>query len=207
MKMKRELLLILAGTLLATQTVRAGEPSVIKKVGARKSIAANAKSRADSPRLFRETIVMAQAIEHPPAPGVDTGPSALPPSPTPVEAAPIAMDSTPIPMDSSPPSVPMSGDMVQLYDCVKYEDLDNVHPCAVTKVVAVADPCQDPCDCCGPRCVYVQICVPPCGCPEIKTSHGGRHVKYDYGKYEVEIKSKKGGVVEVDYDKGLFNHH
>jgi hypothetical protein len=41
--------------------------------------------------------------------------------------------------------------------------------------------------------------VPPCGCPEIKTSHSGKRVTYDYGEYEVDITSKNGKVV-VDYD-------
>jgi hypothetical protein len=43
------------------------------------------------------------------------------------------------------------------------------------------------------------ICVPPCGCPKITCKKGGAYVKYDYGKYRIEITSKKG-VVKVDYD-------
>ena len=93
---------------------------------------------------------------------------------------------------------------VKLYHHVKYEDLHNIHPCAVKMIVQVMDPCpppRDPCSCCkpAPRYVYVQICVPPCGCKKIETSRHGSKVEYDYGKYEIEITSKRG-VVYVDYD-------
>jgi len=88
---------------------------------------------------------------------------------------------------------------ISLYHCVKYEDLDNIHPCAVRTVVAVQDPCYDPRSCCAPACVYVEICVPPCKCRRVKVSRRGSKVEYDYGEYEVEIKSKRG-VVYVDYD-------
>jgi len=101
------------------------------------------------------------------------------------------------------------GHEVPLYHCVEYDDLDHIHPCAVPKIVKIIDPCYKPCDhrhacgCCRPcpppRCVYVKICVPPCGCPRVKIRDGGRKVKYDYGDYAVEIESDDG-VVEVDYD-------
>ena len=96
-------------------------------------------------------------------------------------------------------SEPTAVQPIELYPRVKYEDHHNIHPCAVSKIVAVQDPCYDPCSCCAPKYVYVKICVPPCGCEKIKVSRHGRKVKYDYGKYEVEIKSKRG-VVYVDYD-------
>lgn len=109
-----------------------------------------------------------------------------------------------------PHGQPVPTQTVQLYPYVKYEDLDNRHPCAVTKIVAVPDPCKrcrhhgrDCCQQCGPGCVYVQICVPPCGCPKVKVKRHGRKIEFDYGDYEVEIESKNG-VVEVDYDDGLF---
>ena len=59
--------------------------------------------------------------------------------------------------------------------------------------------CNHPCNCCAPACVAVQICVPPCGCERVKISRDGRKHKYDYGKYEVEVKVKNG-YVKVDYD-------
>ena len=97
-----------------------------------------------------------------------------------------------------------AGKPIALYHRVKYEDLDNIHPCAVKMIVQVKDPCpppRDPCSCCkpAPRYVFVEICVPPCGCPKIKTRRHGSKVEYDYGKYEIEIKSKRG-VVTVNYD-------
>lgn len=85
----------------------------------------------------------------------------------------------------------------------RYKDLDNIHPCAVPKVVCIVDPCWKPskCGCCRPKpkCVQVKICVPPCGCASVKVSKDGRRVKYDYGKYAVELTSRNGKVT-VDYD-------
>ena len=52
---------------------------------------------------------------------------------------------------------------IKLYECVKYEDLDHIAPCAEVKIIKVLDPCwkPDPCACCQkPKCVYVKICVP-----------------------------------------------
>lgn len=88
-----------------------------------------------------------------------------------------------------------------LFERVKYEDLDHIHPCAVPTIVQVLDPCApaDPCVGCGPRCVYVKICVPPNQCPRIKVEHHGRKVKYKFDDYQVEVESKNG-YVEVDYD-------
>ena len=59
------------------------------------------------------------------------------------------------------------------------------------------------CGCCAPavpECVYVAICVPKSCCgPKVTCRDGGRYVKYDYGKYRVEIRVK-GEKVVVDYD-------
>ncbi len=101
--------------------------------------------------------------------------------------------------ESAPMPSAGEGQTIPLYHCVKYEDLHNIHPCAITKIVLVADPCHDPRSCCPPKKVAVQICVPPCGCLEIEHSRRGMKVEYDYGKYEVEIKSRRG-VVVVNYD-------
>ncbi|MFT5323906.1 MAG: hypothetical protein ACI8P0_001760 [Planctomycetaceae bacterium] len=118
---------------------------------------------------------------------------------------------------------------IELFECVKYEDLDHIAPCAETKIVKVLDPCwkPDPCKCAcdqKPKCVYVKICVPKkqpchtccapkpsccapkpaCGCqkdhgPKVTCKKNGAYTKYDYGKYRVEIRVKNGWVV-VDYD-------
>jgi hypothetical protein len=98
--------------------------------------------------------------------------------------------------------VPAAVQVIELFPCVTYEDYGHIHPCAVRTVVAVKDPtcCPDPCGCCQPGCVYVEICVPPCG-PykyEIKRRDHSK-IEYDYGRYEVEITSRNG-VVHVDYD-------
>ncbi|MBL8814960.1 MAG: hypothetical protein JNL58_02940 [Planctomyces sp.] len=87
-----------------------------------------------------------------------------------------------------------------LFTNVKYKDLDEMAPCAVPKIVTVKDPCacNDPCDCCGPKCVNIQICVPSCGCELISCKKDGDRVRYDYGKYAIDIRIKKG-YIEVDY--------
>ena len=99
-----------------------------------------------------------------------------------------------------PVAASQCGDVV-LCRCVKYKDRDEMACCAVPCVVHVPDPCAccDPCNCCcAPRCVAVKICVPPCGCARVTVRKCGRRVKYDYGKYEVDIRVKDG-YVEVDY--------
>ena len=100
--------------------------------------------------------------------------------------------------------VPMQSVAIPLYHCVKYKDQRKIAPCAVPMIVMVKDPCAkcDPCNPCAPApCVAVQICVPPCSiCPPTVTCRrGGEYVRYDFGKYRVEIRSRKG-VVKVDYD-------
>lgn len=91
---------------------------------------------------------------------------------------------------------------VELYHRVKYEDLDNVHPRAVKKIVAVKDPCakEEVCGACAPPCVYVMICVPPMDRFEYDVKRKDHSkVEYDYGEYEIEI-SSDDGVVHVNYD-------
>ena len=100
--------------------------------------------------------------------------------------------------------VPTQTVSIPLFQCVKYKDQRKIAPCAVPMIVMVKDPCAkcDPCNpCASPPCVAVQICVPPCSAcpPKVTCRHGGEYVKYDFGKYRVEIRSRKG-VVKVDYD-------
>ncbi|MDA0833000.1 MAG: hypothetical protein O3A29_06935 [Planctomycetota bacterium] len=99
-----------------------------------------------------------------------------------------------------------SGAAVPLYHNVQYKDVCRISPCSVPKIVAVRDPCwrKDRCDrCAQPPCVYVQICVPNCGCERVRCSLDGKRVVYDYGKYSVSVWSR-GGRVIVNYDKGLL---
>ena len=86
-----------------------------------------------------------------------------------------AQDLTPIP-DMQVPAVPhaesgvaMSEPMTivdaaaytgTVFTRVKYKDLDEMSPCAVPKIIMVKDPCACE-DGCGPKCVWIQICVPP----------------------------------------------
>ncbi len=102
----------------------------------------------------------------------------------------------PVYIDSAP---------MPLFECVKYVDKKEMHPCAVTKIIAVNDPCAckdkcNSCNTCGPPQVYIQICVPPCGCEEVKCRRDGDRIRYDYGKYAVDIRIKKNHIV-VDYQK------
>ena len=193
--MKNILSLIAIGGLLASTAVSsAAEPTFLQKIRA----SANKSYRIASkpiPRLFRKSSTSRRiAFEVPPVPAAEggTGAPELVVPPGKLE-----------PMPTGPDGVVGAVESVTLFPCVKYEDLDNVHPCAVKKIVAVKDPCYDPCSCKGPGCVYVQICVPPCGCPRVKVTRSGRKVKYDYGQYEVTLKSRRG-VVYVDYDDGIL---
>ncbi len=131
----------------------------------------------------------------PPAPGIG---GSMPPAPMPAtlhpvpEAGPPAVGGTPVPVPAG----------ANLYPCVKYHHERKIAPCAVPMVVAVRDPCakKDPCGCCEPpKCVMVQICVPPCGCPKVRCKADGAIVRYDYGHYVVSIVSHHG-VVSVVYN-------
>jgi hypothetical protein len=113
-----------------------------------------------------------------------------------VSGAP-ALGAQPVPVQGAP--------ALALYTNVRYKSERKVAPCAVPQIVMVKDPCAkcDPCNpCAAPQCVAVQICVPPCPpCPpKVVCRRGGEYVCYDFGKYRVEIRSKKNGCVVVDYD-------
>lgn len=94
--------------------------------------------------------------------------------------------------------IPVEG--VLLYHNVKYTDMHEIAPCAVPKIISVPDPCacSHPCSCCGPNCVYVKICVPPWACEDVKVRRHGKRIRYDYGKYAVDVRVKRG-FIEVDY--------
>jgi hypothetical protein len=125
-----------------------------------------------------------------------------PPAPLPLEA-PGGLQ--PIPEPYFIPPVPEGGaeyQTVALYHRVKYEDLDNVHPRAVKKIIAVKDPCatEEVCGTCTPPCVYIIVCVPPTEQFEYDVKRKDHsQIEYDYGDYEIEITSKNG-VVYVNYD-------
>lgn len=130
---------------------------------------------------------------------------------TPVPEAPGTLFLPGQPMPAIPMNgQPMPGEMVYvdspgepLFQAVKYVDKHEMHPCAVTKIVRVNNPClgKHSCNtCCEPECVYIQICIPPCGCETVRCRKHGDRVRYDYGKYAVDVRVKKGFIV-VDYQK------
>jgi hypothetical protein len=131
----------------------------------------------------------------------------LQPIPEPQPAAPAAIEGASEAAGVGAQPVPATATVVMLYPNVRYKDECNIAPCAVPQIVMVKDPCPPSCDPCNPcatppvQCVAVQICVPPCTpCPpKVTCKRGGEYVKYDFGKYRVEIRSKKG-CVTVDYD-------
>ncbi len=92
---------------------------------------------------------------------------------------------------SAAPAVPVSHN-------VKYKDLDEMSPCAAPKIIVVRNPCADPCDPCEPECVAIQICVPTRGCELISCRRNGNRIRYDYGKYAVDVRIKRN-YIEVDY--------
>lgn len=107
-------------------------------------------------------------------------------------------DLTPIPEYPAEHGNFVEGAAIPLYTNVRYKDLHEMAPCAVPKIIAVKDPCANPNNCCGPQCVYIQICVPSCGCELISCRRNGDRIRYDYGKYAVDVRIKRNHI-EVDY--------
>lgn len=106
-------------------------------------------------------------------------------------------DLQPIP-ELAPMPMPRGCD---LYDCVRYKNLGKIAPCAEPMIISIKDPCapKKP-NCCEPiRCVNVKICVPPCDCPKVKITRHGSKIRYDFGKYAVDVISRNGEIL-VDYD-------
>lgn len=93
---------------------------------------------------------------------------------------------------------------------VSYKNKRNVAPCAVEKKTCVSF-CETGVDACCNKtsqlvAVEVPICAPPCATKEtVSRSKNGRRAVYDYGKYEVVVKAKKDGNVDVNYRKRLLN--
>lgn len=124
------------------------------------------------------------------------------PSPVLEMGATFAQPATPDPVSSAPTEYEyiVHSQPVEIYQNVRYKQTRKAHPCAEPKIVQVPNPCYDPCDpCCGPKCVNVKICVPPCDCPCISVRRNGDRVRYDYGKYAVDVIVRRNYVL-VDYD-------
>jgi hypothetical protein len=90
---------------------------------------------------------------------------------------------------------------VALYPHVRVKDCRNIAPGAVPIIVSVKDPntCRKACRCCPPQYVLVQVFVPPCPLRKRDVGDRGAKLELDYGKYEIDIKSRDG-VITVDYD-------
>lgn len=92
----------------------------------------------------------------------------------------------------------VSGDIVDcpvpLYSRLRIRDRHNIACGARPMVVAVRAPggCHD-------EVVFVQVMAPPCEPRSITVTPCGRHVRMDFGKYEIDIVSMTN-LVKVDYD-------
>ena len=84
-----------------------------------------------------------------------------------------------------------------LFTKVKYTDLREKCPCGVSKIITVKNPCRH-LGCCEPETVCIEICVPPCACEEVRCRRFGNRVRYDYGKYAVDVRIRRG-YIQVDY--------
>lgn len=92
---------------------------------------------------------------------------------------------------------PSYGAPVEIYQNVKYRAVRNIAPNAVPTIISVPDPCNK--DACCKTCVNVQVCVPPCEPCKVRVTRDGNNVRYDYGKYAVNVRST-GKQVVVHYE-------
>lgn len=90
-------------------------------------------------------------------------------------------------------AVQPSTETIKLYENVRVRDTKNIAPCAVPKIVQVKDPCDE---CCK---IYVEICVPPCGCETVKCYRHGDRIRFIYGEYSVDVTTRRHDVV-VNYN-------
>ena len=94
--------------------------------------------------------------------------------------------------------------MPALYPNVIYKDQHRKHPQAIPYVVEV--PLWKPilrrrrANYCGPECATITICVPPCNEPCVRVRRFGHKLRYDFGKYEVDVVVHRNGRIVVDYD-------
>ena len=108
------------------------------------------------------------------------------PQTQPVVHAPIEPNYTPV---LTAPAIPM-------FERVRYVSERKKAPDAVTKVIVIKDPTQRRAAAADPeRCVAIEICVPPCECEKVTPNKSGNRIRYNYGKYGVEVRIKNGRVV------------
>lgn len=94
-------------------------------------------------------------------------------------------------------SGPSYGAPVEIYQNVKYRATRNIAPDAIPTIIQVPDPCNK--DACCKTCVNVQVCAPPCEPCKVRVTRDGSNVRYDYGKYAVNVRSI-GKHVVVHYE-------
>lgn len=92
------------------------------------------------------------------------------------------------------PPAPVVGPALPLYQNVRVRQTRNMHPQAVPTLVAIRNPSF------GGSCVYVEVCVPPCGPGQVLCYRRGDRIRLDYGKYSVDIVTTRRGVVVIDYN-------
>ncbi len=146
----------------------------------------------------------------PPAPVL---PGLVPPAPLPAPTVrpPITINRPILPAPGIPAPVVRQqphfdfGDLVDcevpLYRRVRVRDRHNIARGARPMVVAVKAPgaCDHACSCCADKVVYVRVMAPPCPPQSVTVSPCGRHVRMDFGKYEIDVVST-AKLVKVDYD-------
>ena len=133
----------------------------------------------------------------------DPGPSPVPPAPYQSNGIPIyspipiqVQPGVPAPIYSHPAPLSAVVAAAPTFTRVKYTDVHEKAPCAQTKLIRAMNPCKRCCT--DPDCVTIKICVPGCGCERVKVRSKGKRVRYDYGKYAVDVRVKNG-YIEVDY--------
>jgi len=134
-----------------------------------------------------------------PTPSIPPAPGTLHGDP-PVISGAIIYDAqpglSPIPADIQPGVVvcdACNGGHISLYKKVNVHHARKIHPCAVSKIVSVPDPCN-PC-----KCVFIEICVPPCQCDEVVCHPRRNRTVFHYGEYSVKVTERNGFLV-VNYD-------
>lgn len=126
----------------------------------------------------------------------------VPPSPVyrPVSPQPVPpIVQLPIEMDYHPIT---EAPGIEMFKRVRYTGERRKAPNAITKVVVIKDPCQRKNSSCE-SCVAIEICVPACACEKVTANKSGNNIRYNYGKYGVEIRIKAGRVVVAYHRRGL----
>jgi hypothetical protein len=81
---------------------------------------------------------------------------------------------------------------VPLYPRVKVSDIDDAHPRAVPRIMAIRNPS-------GRGMAFVKVLAPPVPPSDVDTDDDGRKLKLEWGDYSVEVESDDGRI-EIDYD-------